>query len=96
MKEVKRQFGKKKKICSHLFKTGETFILPNNRLVPILIGLPLTANSDVLVWFTILSGNTVTDKNPTLLGNTAFKFIMASNASLTTAGDKTYAIKITG
>jgi len=82
----------KKKICIHLFKAGETFTLTNNLLVPILVGMALSATSTVLVWYSIAPGATVTDQNPTLLGDIAFKYIMTMNASLTTAGDITFTI----
>ena len=81
-----------KKILSHLFKVGETFTAKNNGTVDLYIGLAQTATSDVLVWYLLPAGATVTDIAYSLLGNPTFKFVMTKNASLTTAGDLTFTV----
>ncbi len=81
-----------KKILSHLFKIGETFTAKNNGTVDLWIGLAETSTSDVLVWYLLPAGATVTDIAYSLLGNPTFKFVMTKNASLTTAGDLTFTV----
>ena len=80
-----------KKICIHTFKTGETVTLTNNLIVPIKVGLALTAKTPVLVWYTILPGEPVTI-TPDLLGNILYKYIMAQNDDLLVSGDITFTI----
>lgn len=80
-----------KKICIHTFKTGEMVTITNNRTVPIKVGLALNAKATVLVWFTILGGETKTIR-PDELGNILYKYIMAGNDDLLIAGDITFTI----
>jgi hypothetical protein len=81
-----------KKILKHLFKVGETVTIKNNGTGNLMVGLALTATSEVLIWYVILPGETVTNINYNLLGNVTYPFVMVQNASLTLSGNITFTI----
>ncbi len=80
-----------RKICIHLFKAGETVTMTNNGTVDLKVGLALNTKTDVLVWFTLLAGETKT-VTPDELGNVALKYVMVKNEDLLVTGDITFII----
>ena len=81
----------RRKICSRKWKTGDKIILKNNRTVDLMVGLAKNKDGVVLIWYTLLAGETkiVTASD---LGNTALKAVIVQNNSINTQGDITVTI----
>jgi len=84
----------KRKICIHTYKPGETFSMTNNLTVDLLVALTRNAKTEPEEWYLLPAGEMVTNQLPSILGNTAFKYIMVKNQDIEEKGDITFVINV--
>ncbi len=84
----------KRKICIHTIKPGETFSMINNYAVDLLVALTRNAKTEPEEWYLLPAGAMVTNQLPSILGNTAFKYVMVKNEDIEEKGDITFIINV--
>ncbi|MEI6509265.1 MAG: hypothetical protein WCO54_12335 [Bacteroidota bacterium] len=82
----------RRKVCIHLFKEGETITITNKGLVDLKIALTRNQKGEPTAWYTLPSGHTVTNIAPTVIGDTALRYVMVKNENLDTRGDINFII----
>ena len=81
----------KRKICMRFFKPGDTVTMENLGTVDLLVAITQTAKWEPTAWYLLPAGAIVTI-SPSLLGSTAYKFVMVKNDDFNTTGDMKFTI----